>query len=97
MLQEERSERSRSQIFESALKLFSHRGYGATSVNDIAEEAGLSKGNVYHHFPDKETIRTASPAEAEAHGQVEAPPPGPLANARGDKSREHARLSPRLY
>ena len=56
MNQEERSERSREQILASALKLFSHRGYGATSVRDIAEEAGLSKGNVYHHFPDKESI-----------------------------------------
>ena len=56
MNQEERSERSREQILAAALKLFSHRGYGATSVRDIAQEAGLSKGNVYHHFPDKETI-----------------------------------------
>jgi AcrR family transcriptional regulator len=43
-------------ILDSALKLFSSGGYGATSVQDIAVEAGLSKGNVYHHFPDKETI-----------------------------------------
>jgi AcrR family transcriptional regulator len=56
MQQEERSERSRAQILDAALKLFSHRGYGATSVRDIAEEAGVSKGNVYHHFPDKESI-----------------------------------------
>ena len=56
MTQVERSEKSRSQILDSALKLFSHKGYGATSVRDIAEEAGLSKGNVYHHFPDKEAI-----------------------------------------
>lgn len=56
MTQEERSEKSRTQILDAALKLFSHRGYGATSVRDIAEEAGVSKGNVYHHFPDKETI-----------------------------------------
>ena len=54
--QEERSERSRQQILDAALKLFSHRGYGATSVKEIAEAAGLSKGNVYHHFPDKETV-----------------------------------------
>ena len=54
--QVERSEKSRQQILDASLKLFSHRGYGATSVRDIAEEAGLSKGNVYHHFPDKETI-----------------------------------------
>jgi AcrR family transcriptional regulator len=56
MNQEQRSERSRQQILDSALKLFSHHGYGATSVQDIAESAGVSKGNVYHHFPDKETI-----------------------------------------
>jgi len=54
--QDKRSERSRKLILKASLKLFSHRGYGATSVNDIADEAGLSKGNVYHHFPDKETI-----------------------------------------
>jgi TetR/AcrR family transcriptional regulator, acrAB operon repressor len=56
MTQEERSEKSRQHILDAALKLFSHNGYGATSVRDIAEEAKLSKGNVYHHFPDKETI-----------------------------------------
>lgn len=54
--QEQRSERSRKQILKAALKLFSHRGYGATSVQDIAEAAKLSKGNIYHHFADKETI-----------------------------------------
>jgi len=56
MNQEERSERSRGQILDAALKLFSHHGYGATSVRDIAEAAAVSKGNVYHHFPDKESI-----------------------------------------
>src|SRR5215210_7819837 len=56
MTQEERSEKSKQLILDAALKLFSHKGYGATSVRDIAEEADLSKGNVYHHFPDKEAI-----------------------------------------
>lgn len=56
MTQEERSEKSRQQILDAALRLFSHRGYGATGVREIAEEAGVSKGNVYHHFPDKEAI-----------------------------------------
>ena len=56
MNQEQRSEKSRREILDAALELFSHRGYGATSVQDISERAGLSKGNVYHHFPDKETI-----------------------------------------
>jgi len=56
MNQAEKSQRSREQILEAALELFSHRGYGATSVRDIAAKAGLSTGNVYHHFPDKETL-----------------------------------------
>ena len=56
MNQEQRSERSRSQILRAALKLFSRRGYRATSMRDIALAAKASTGNVYHQFPDKETI-----------------------------------------
>jgi AcrR family transcriptional regulator len=56
MNQGERSERSRSQILRVALKLFSRRGYRATSMRDIALAAKVSTGNVYHQFPDKETI-----------------------------------------
>ncbi|MGK2857279.1 MAG: TetR/AcrR family transcriptional regulator [Thermoanaerobaculia bacterium] len=56
MKQEIKSERSRRQILDAALELFSHRGYGATSVRDIADSAGVSTGNVYHHFTDKESI-----------------------------------------
>src|SRR5215210_1370799 len=56
MQREERSERSRRQVLDAALQLFSHRGYRATTMRDIAEEAEVSTGNVYHHFPDKETI-----------------------------------------
>ena len=43
-------------MLDSALRLFSTRGYRATSVRDIAEAAGVSTGNLYHHFPDKEAI-----------------------------------------
>lgn len=56
MLQIERSERSRTAILDAALELFSHRGYGATSMRDIAGRAGVSTGSVYHHFADKEAI-----------------------------------------
>jgi len=56
MLQEERSERSRTVILDAALELFSHRGYGATSIRDIAGAAAVSTGSVYHHFKDKEAI-----------------------------------------
>jgi AcrR family transcriptional regulator len=56
MQREERSERSRRQVLDAALELFSHRGYRATTVREIADEAGVSTGNVYHHFPDKEAL-----------------------------------------
>jgi AcrR family transcriptional regulator len=56
MSQAEKSLRSRQVVLEAALELFSTHGYGATSMRDIASSAGVSTGNVYHHFPDKETI-----------------------------------------
>lgn len=56
MAQGERSERSRARILEAALELFSHQGYRGTSIREIANAAGLSTGNVYHQFPDKETV-----------------------------------------
>ncbi len=54
--QEARSERSRAQILKAALQLFSSVGYHGASMRDIAKGAKLSTGNVYHQFPDKETI-----------------------------------------
>ncbi len=54
--QEERSERSRGQILDAALRLFSSQGYHGTSMRDIAVAARVSTGNVYHQFPDKEAV-----------------------------------------
>src|SRR5579884_721548 len=51
-----RAAQSRRQVLDAALRLFSHRGYRATTVRDIADEAGVSTGNVYHHFEEKEQI-----------------------------------------
>lgn len=56
MQREERSERSRRQVLDAALQLFSRQGYRATTMREIADSAGVSTGNVYHHFPDKESI-----------------------------------------
>ena len=56
MARHSRSEQSRRQVLDAALQLFSHQGYRATTVRDIADETGTSTGNVYHHFPDKEAI-----------------------------------------
>jgi AcrR family transcriptional regulator len=56
MNQEERSERSRALILDAALALFSHQGFRATSIRDIAAKADVSTGSVYHHFKDKEQL-----------------------------------------
>lgn len=41
---------------ESAVKLFSSRGYNAASVDDICKDAGISKGAFYHHFESKQML-----------------------------------------
>jgi AcrR family transcriptional regulator len=56
MQREEKSERSRRAVLDAALRLFASQGYRATTMREIAEQAGVSTGNVYHHFPDKERI-----------------------------------------
>src|SRR5581483_10786709 len=56
MQREDKSERCRRQVLDAALRLFSQKGYGPASVREIAEQAGVSVGALYHHFPDKESI-----------------------------------------
>jgi AcrR family transcriptional regulator len=53
---QQRSEETRSKIMESAIRLFSNRGFNAASVDDICAEAGVSKGAFYHHFKSKQAL-----------------------------------------
>lgn len=46
----------RNQILAIAAKLFATGGYSATTVRDIADEAGILSGSLYHHFSSKEAI-----------------------------------------
>jgi AcrR family transcriptional regulator len=48
------------ELAAAALKLFCQRGYYATSIDDVAEEAGVTKGAVYHHFSNKEELLVAA-------------------------------------
>lgn len=43
-------------ILDTAIKLFTKKGYEKTSLQDIIDETGLSKGAIYHHFSCKEEI-----------------------------------------
>ena len=56
MPRQNRSEHSRRQVLDAALELFSHQGYRGTTMREIADKAGVSTGNCYHHFEDKEQI-----------------------------------------
>ncbi len=47
---------TRSAILIKAADLFSEKGYAGTSMSDLAEELGLSKAAIYHHFESKESI-----------------------------------------
>ena len=49
-------EGSRGVILREALMLFAERGYGATTVRDIGERAGMLSGSLYSHFASKEAI-----------------------------------------
>ena len=46
----------RNQIVEAGLKVFSKRGYSATSVQDITSAAEVPKGSFYNHFKSKEAL-----------------------------------------
>ncbi|WP_433754499.1 TetR/AcrR family transcriptional regulator [Nocardia sp. CA-135398] len=43
-------------ILDSASHLFYERGYGSTSIRDIAEAVGISSSTMYHHFMNKQDI-----------------------------------------
>jgi len=51
---QQRGEETKAHILDSAQRLFSQNGYDATSVAEICEAAGISKGAFYHHYPTKQ-------------------------------------------
>jgi AcrR family transcriptional regulator len=50
------AEQRRHQLFAVALELFAQRGYRATTMDDIAEAAGVTKPLVYQHFSSKRAL-----------------------------------------
>jgi AcrR family transcriptional regulator len=52
----EQALRTRARILEVALCLFSDKGYDATSLQDIADEMGLTKPAIYYHYKGKGEI-----------------------------------------
>lgn len=51
-----RGEATRTKIFAAALARFRKRGFEATTMRDIAEDAGVALGAAYYYFPSKDAI-----------------------------------------
>jgi AcrR family transcriptional regulator len=56
---EEIREERRNLIMDTALKHFAREGYHATTINQIAQYAGISKGLMYNYFNSKEALLQA--------------------------------------
>ena len=50
---------ARARLLEAARTLVRHRGFAATSVDDLCAAAGVTKGAFFHHFPSKEALGVA--------------------------------------
>lgn len=53
---QDRSQQTRSKILNTSFHLFLQNGYDTTGVAQICEEASISKGAFYHHFPSKHDV-----------------------------------------
>src|SRR5918911_1104386 len=69
----ERQEETRQRIVEAAVALHLERGPAQTSINAVAERAGVNRVTVYRHFPDSRTLLEA----CSAHARRVNPPPDP--------------------
>jgi AcrR family transcriptional regulator len=57
--QAERSARTRAALLEAAARGLSRHGYGNLVLEDVAREAGYTRGALYHQFRDKEDLALA--------------------------------------
>jgi len=50
------SKSTRNRILDAAMDVFSNNGYHTSRMDDIVDEASVSKGSIYFHFPNKERL-----------------------------------------
>ena len=65
-----KGEMTRLAIEEAAFELFMEQGYHATSMRQIANQAGLALGGIYNHFSNKEEIFTAILMDKHPYKQI---------------------------
>ncbi len=52
----EEAEITRQEIVKAGLRAFANKGYAAARLEDVAEEAGVTRGAIYWHFENKEDL-----------------------------------------
>jgi TetR/AcrR family acrAB operon transcriptional repressor len=55
----EEAEQTRQALLKAALSIFSQKGYASTTLEDIAQEAGVTRGAIYWHFGSKAELYSA--------------------------------------
>lgn len=60
---QERAKATRASIIAGAALIFDEHGYGGTSLAQVAEASGVTKGALYFHFPSKDDLAAAIVAE----------------------------------
>jgi AcrR family transcriptional regulator len=100
----ERQEETRQRVVAAAVELHTTRGPSRTTVQAIADRAGVTRPTVYAHFPDERSLFAA----CSGHVRATVPPPDPtpwraitdpderLATALRDLYRYYERLEPLL-
>lgn len=58
-----RADNRQAALLDAAARVFRHKGYSASTMRDIAREAGMLPGSIYYHFPTKEDLLLAVYAE----------------------------------
>jgi AcrR family transcriptional regulator len=69
----------REQILEAALRVFARKGFARSTNKDIATEAGITPGLIYHYFDSKEALLQAVIEGASPVQSIRALPPEALA------------------
>lgn len=67
----QQAEERREQILDSALRVFSQKGFAGASMRDIARECGITEGLIYHYFESKDQLLHDCWKERSWHSHVE--------------------------
>jgi AcrR family transcriptional regulator len=59
----EQAAETRQALLDAALRVFSRQGYAATRLEDVAQEAGVTRGAIYWHFKSKADLYNTLVAE----------------------------------